>query len=1304
MSVTSYSNTSGLTRIAPIYTYFFLSNDTVSPFRKKRLADAVEIILLPEKTTLKIENFVCVASSRALTESEIALSEKILNTKVADFSKTEGIYVVPRKGTCSPWGTKALDIVHQCGLSLIQRIESGRNIKLAGLKLLSPANRLKVLALLHDRMVEGVYESMNGYFDTKTPEPLKIINILNFSTSAESMQALEVANKELGLALNEGEKAYLYEGFKKLGRNPTDAELVMFGQVNSEHCRHKIFNAEWNIDGAKQASSLFDMIKTTHQRNSQGTLIAYNDNCGCIEGFLTEVFERKKSIYGYSLEQVDIIMKVETHNHPTAIAPFSGAATGVGGEIRDEGSTGIGSRSKAGLSGFVVSNLRLPDFIQPWEVGYESRPCRLASPLQIMLEAPIGGASFGNEFGRPQLAGFFRSFEVYHAEKTWGYHKPIMIAGGMGAVKREHIRKHALPIGAKIIQLGGPALRIGIGGGAASSLVTGDNSEELDFNSVQRSNPEMQRRCQEVIDACIGLGAENPILAIHDVGAGGLSNGCPELVEKIGAMFDLRAVYSEDSSLSPMEIWCNEAQERYVLAVRAESTNEFLALCARERCPVAVIGTTTGDNNLTVKDSHFSNDPVDMPLELLLGKPPKAEIGVLRKQGITTQNEESVYGCLREAAHRVLRHPAVARKNFLITIGDRTVTGLVHRDQMVGKYQVPVADVAVTATSYQHYTGEAMALGERSPLAVLNPIASARMAVGEAILNIMAAPIQDLKEIKLSANWMAACGEGSENANLWDAVQNVTQELCPALGISIPVGKDSLSMKTVWKDEEGDHSVVSPLSLVISAFAPVKDIRQTLTPELRMDNGETVLVFINLALKKSRLGASILSQVFKKFDGETPNIDDTENLKNFFELIKELRARDSLLAYHDVSDGGVFVTLFEMALSARCGLDISIDTQTEQEALEFLFAEELGVVIQIPSSEYKWVCEKVNNIGLKDSLYKLASPVKEATLKISNINKEIFCESLLDLSKVWSELSYRMQSLRDNPVCANAEFLAWHDSKDAGLSSVLSFDPEESYINGPHFIGKRPRVAILREQGVNGHVEMGAAFDCAKFEAVDVHMSDLQSGRVSLREFQGLAACGGFSFGDVLGGGSGWAHSILYSPRLRDEFVEFFNQQNTFALGVCNGCQMMSQLKEIIPGSSDWPRFLRNESEQFEARLAAVEITESPSLFFNGMVGSRLLVPVSHGEGRVGEHPESLLISARYVNNAGAITESYPYNPNGSVKGLAAVTNLDGRVTIMMPHPERAFRAVQLSYNPQGIFKEAGPWKRMFENARKFLV
>ncbi len=1231
-------------------------------------------------------------------------------------SAAEGqvLLVVPRLGTISPWSSKATDIAHNCGLSEIRRIERGVLYRFASAdgRPLTDHELALLWPLIHDRMTERVLDDLDeaeGLFLQAEPAPLRSVDLLG-----KGRAALEQANAEMGLALAEDEIDYLLENFTALGRNPSDVELMMFAQANSEHCRHKIFNADWIIDGEQQDRSLFAMIRNTEQKSPEGTLSAYKDNAAVMRGHPGHRFlsDGRSGVYGYSAEDVHILMKVETHNHPTAISPFPGAATGSGGEIRDEGATGRGAKPKAGLCGFSVSNLRLPDAPQPWETDH-GRPGRIVSALDIMIEGPIGAAAFNNEFGRPNICGYFRSFEEKvpgpTGEEVRGYHKPIMLAGGLGNIRAEHVEKDIIPPGAQLIVLGGPAMLIGLGGGAASSMATGEGQEDLDYASVQRGNPEMERRAQEVIDRCWAMGADNPIVSIHDVGAGGLSNAMPEIVHDCGrgARFELRAIPCDDPGMSPMEIWCNESQERYVLAVPPERLTEFEAICERERCPFAVIGEATEEERLILGDSLFDgtpeDTPIDMPMEVLLGKPPKM-LREVHHHSFPKPDFDTRGIDLMEAALRVLRLPTVGDKGFLVTIGDRTVTGLVARDQLVGPWQVPVADVAVTATDYRGYTGEAMAMGERTPIALVHHAASARMAVAEAITNIACARIEKLSDIKLSANWMAPAGHPGEDAGLFDAVRAVGMELCPALGIGIPVGKDSMSMKTVWREDGEEKAVTAPLSLVISAFAPVTDVRDTLTPQLRRDIGDD-LILIDLGKGANRLAGSALAQVYKQVGHHPADLDDPQALKAFFGVIQQLNARGMILAYHDRSDGGLFATLCEMAFAGGCGLNVLLDDLGD-DPVASLFSEEPGAVIQVRHGDVDEVLGWLREAGLGRHSHVIGTVSEDDHLRFHFDGREVLAADRMVFREAWSETTFHLQRLRDNPDCAEQEQAARLDRADPGLNARLGFDPEDDVAAPFIATGARPRMAILREQGVNGQLEMAAAFDRAGFEAVDVHMSDIIAGRVSLRDFKGLAACGGFSYGDVLGAGEGWAKSILFNPRARDEFEAFFNRGDSFGLGVCNGCQMMSNLHELIPGAQAWPHFERNLSEQFEARLSLVEVMESPSLFLQGMAGSRLPIAVAHGEGRAHFDRGGLdaardagLLALRYVDNHGRPTEAYPANPNGSPRGITGLCNADGRFTIMMPHPERVFRSVQYSWAPED-WGEDGPWLRLFRNAR----
>ncbi|HLK88244.1 MAG TPA: phosphoribosylformylglycinamidine synthase [Polyangia bacterium] len=1228
------------------------------------------------------------------------------------------LMVVPRLGTISPWSSKATDIARVCGLHKVRRIERGISYVVVGEIVDEPG----VLRALADRMTESVIErpsEVPKLFERPAPRPLGHVTLGN-----DGFAALAEANKTLGLALSPDEIDYLLEAYQALGRDPTDVELMMFAQANSEHCRHKIFNADFVVDGQKQSETLFQMIRRSTLASPGGVLSAYRDNAAVVEGPRAARFapDPATGIYRATAESVHMLMKVETHNHPTAISPFAGAATGSGGEIRDEGATGRGARPKAGLTGFSVSNLRLPSAPRPWERP-AAKPDRIASALDIMLEGPIGGAAFNNEFGRPALCGYFRTFELEIDGPTMrevrGYHKPIMVAGGFGNVRPEQVKKSEFPAGTSIVVLGGPAMLIGLGGGAASSLTSGASAEDLDFASVQRDNAEMQRRCQEVIDRCAALGAQNPILSIHDVGAGGLSNALPELVHDSGrgARFALREIPSAEPGLSPLEIWCNEAQERYVLAVAADRLPAFTALCARERAPHAVIGRATDDGQLVLDDALGAKGPggadahpVDMPLQVLLGKPPRTT-----RQASHVSVKAAPFGTaaldVGEAVRRVLRLPTVADKTFLITIGDRTVGGLSARDQMVGRWQVPVADAAVTATGFDVTTGEAMAMGERTPVALLDAAASARLAVAEAITNIASAPIARLSDVKLSANWMAAAGLPGEDARLYDAVRAVGAELCPALGIAIPVGKDSLSMRTAWQAGHETRAVTAPLSLIVTAFAQVTDVRRALTPEIPPEAGATELLLVDLGLGKNRLGASALAQVYGALGATPPDLDDPALLRGFFAAIQELSTAGLLVAYHDRSDGGLLVTLLEMAFASGVGLDVDA-TVLGADPVAALFAEELGAVVAVRAPDVERVTATFARHGLSEAVKRVGAPRADDRFSVRRAGKPMFEERRSFLRGLWAETTHAMQALRDDPTCADEEQAGRVRADDPGLSAHLTFDLDEDVAAPVRArAGARPRVAILREQGVNGQIEMAAAFDRAGFDAVDVHMTDLLGGAVDLSGFKGLAACGGFSYGDVLGAGLGWAKSILFQARARDAFAAFFARPDTFALGVCNGCQMLSALKEIIPGAEAWPRFVRNRSDQFEARLAMVEIAETPSVLLAGMAGSRMPIAVAHGEGRVEfandaggpELEASGLVAARYVDHRGRATERYPENPNGSFHGITGITTTDGRVTLFMPHPERVFRAVQFSWHPPG-WREDGPWMRLFRNARVWVA
>ncbi|MBJ9951043.1 phosphoribosylformylglycinamidine synthase [Acinetobacter bereziniae] len=1204
------------------------------------------------------------------------------------------ILVMPRVGTISPWSSKATDIFANCNTP-VHRLERGVLFTLKGISEVSE----EVKQVLHDRMTESVFNKIDdasALFSETAPKSLNSIDILG-----QGKDALVKANSEFGFALSDEEIDYLTAAFNKLGRNPHDIELMMFAQANSEHCRHKIFGSEWTIDGEKQPLSLFQMIKNTYKESPTDVLSAYKDNASVIVGFDTQRFYPKKDeatghyVYKYKSQAAHILMKVETHNHPTAIAPFAGAATGSGGEIRDEGATGRGGKPKAGLTGFTVSNLNIPGFEQPWEENY-GKPSRMASPLQIMIDGPLGGAAFNNEFGRPALNGYFRTFEQNVNGEVKGFHKPIMIAGGYGNIRPDHVEKDAIQPGDLLIVLGGPAMLIGLGGGAASSVDSGKLGENLDFASVQRENPEMERRCQEVIDACWRMEDFNPIVSVHDVGAGGISNAMPELVNdhELGAILDLRKIPSLEPGMSPMEIWSNEAQERYVLAIKPESLELFESICARERCPFAVLGEATEARQLTVNDPLFDNKAVDMPMQVMLGGTPR-----MSRSYETIERKGNAFDAsqvdLKDAIFRVLKNPTVASKSFLITIGDRSITGMVARDQMVGRWQVPVADAAVTTTSLQGYTGEAMAMGERPPVALLNPAASARLAVAEAISNIMCANIEQISDIKLSANWMAAAGQKGEDQALFEGVKAIGMEMCPALGIAIPVGKDSLSMRTTWNDQGEDKAVTSPMSGVITAFAPVLDVRKTLTPELK--NEDSVLVRIDLSKGQFRLGGSILAQVYKAIGSVTPDVDSFDDFKAFFALVQDWNNRGLIKAYHDIGDGGLLATVAEMMFASRLG--VSLENQTN----ESLFAEEIGAVLQISEADWATLADEVAVSSLRDAI---------AVVGIVNDSDQLTVNGLVleraELQQAWTEVSHQIQRLRDNVETADSEFALIGDREHKGLIALPTFDLNEP-VEAPYINERRPNMMILREQGVNGHVEMAAAFDKVGFNTVDVHMSDLLSGRVDLDDFEGLVACGGFSYGDVLGAGGGWAKSVLFNTKLRDQFEKFFNRDNTFSVGICNGCQMLAQLAPLIPGADNWPRFRRNTSEVFEARVVNVKVEKTPSILLEGMEGSILPIAVAHGEGRAETSVENFAslnagnqIILRYVDSLGNATQQYPLNPNGSPEAISGVTSKDGRATIMMPHPERNFRAVQHSWKPEE-WTEDGAWLRMFRNARKFI-
>ncbi|MBK9245784.1 MAG: phosphoribosylformylglycinamidine synthase [Burkholderiales bacterium] len=1273
-----------------------------------------------------------------------------------DGEATQQWLVVPRLGTISPWASKATDIAHNCGLDRVLRIERGSRYslqlkgRLFGRRGLADEAARRIAALLHDRMTESVVPVDIGCAELFRELPGK--PMATVAVRAQGRAALARANVEMGLALSDDEIDYLLDAYSAMRRDPTDVELMMFAQANSEHCRHKIFNARWTIDGEPQAASLFGMIRATHEAAPQATVVAYSDNAAVIEGRRVRRFHPRAADgqaigteFAVRDEPAHTVFKVETHNHPTAISPFAGAATGAGGEIRDEGATGRGAKPKAGLCGFSVSALRLPELRMRWENDGDVTgraktdrdygfPSRIADALAIMIEGPIGAAAFNNEFGRPNLVGYFRAFEANVGGNRYGYHKPIMIAGGIGSIRDDLTHKLDLPPGTLLIQLGGPGMRIGLGGGAASSMGAGANTEQLDFDSVQRGNAEMQRRAQEVIDRCWMLGAENPILSIHDVGAGGLSNAMPELADSArrGARFELPKVPVEESGMSPLEIWCNESQERYALAVAPEKLAAFDWICRRERAPYAVVGRISADRQLVV-DSGGGQPAVDMPMEVLLGKPPKMHRDVARLPVALPPIETAGFE-LREVLLDVLRHPTVASKAFLVTIGDRSVGGLNCRDPMVGPWQVPVADCAVTLADFDGYAGEAMAIGERTPVAVIDAAAASRLAIGEALTNIAAADV-DLAKVKLSANWMAACGLPGEDAKLFDAVR-AASEFCLGLGISIPVGKDSLSMRTVWRDGDEDKRVAAPVSLIVSAAAAVDDVRLSLTPQLRTDCGDTALILVDLGQGRQRLGGSIFAQVTQQIGNDAPDVDQPAQLAAAIGALRRLAAQGRVLAYHDRSDGGLFAAVCEMAFAGHCGVTMNIDVlaidpvasdwgdfkiRPEQVAvrrdeltLRALLNEELGLLLQVRADQRSVVMDALRAAGLGAASHivgkvQTGSQARD-TIEIWRDARSIFEMPRADLQRTWSEVSWRIARLRDNPQCADEEFARATDADDRGLSITLSFDPDEDVAAPMIAAGARPRIAILREQGVNSHYEMASAFDRAGFTAVDVHMTDLLAGRASLADFKGFAACGGFSYGDVLGGGGGWAKTILHNPKLAEEFAAFFLRGDSFALGVCNGCQMMSQLAMLIPGAQCWPRFTRNRSEQFEGRLVMVEVLDSPSLFFAGMAGSRMPIANAHGEGFAAfaapEHRAQAegekLVAVRYVDSQGRATERYPHNPNGSPGGITGLTTADGRFTILMPHPERVRRTVQMSWQPPGLAEDS-PWMRMFRNARRWL-
>ena len=1323
----------------PKHLRYFEGGNAVSGFRLQALLPRLQAVC-ERVVSIGARHVHWVWSDEVLTGTEADRLAALLHYGQAYRGPDDGVLIVvaPRLGTVSPWASKATDIAHNCGLAVhrVERVTEWRLMLRGGLlggrKPLSEDESRACAELLHDRMTESVLferEAARHLFDAKPGQPMAHVPL-----RTQGRAALAEANVEFGLALSNDEIDYLVDAFSALERDPTDVELMMFAQANSEHCRHKIFNAGFAIDGEQQEHSMFQMIRHTHVVAPQRTIVAYSDNASVMQGSEVERWAPEGYTnaprYGARRETMHVLMKVETHNHPTAISPFPGAATGAGGEIRDEGATGRGSQPKAGLTGFSVSNLHLPETDEPWERQPVGRPAHIASALQIMIEGPLGGAAFNNEFGRPNLLGYFRVFEQRVAGVQRGYHKPIMIAGGLGQIAASQTHKIAFPAGTLLVQLGGPGMRIGMGGGAASSLAAGANAVALDFDSVQRGNPEIQRRAQEVINHCWSLGDANPILAIHDVGAGGISNAFPELVDGAGrgARFDLRKVPLEESGLAPKEVWCNESQERYVLAIAPESLPLFEAMSARERCPFAVVGVATERTELVLEDGPGGERVIDMPMDVLLGKPPRMQRDVQR---VAWRGEplDLTGVTLEQAAIDVLRHPTVASKRFLITIGDRTVGGLSHRDPMVGPWQVPVADCAVTLADFSGVAGEAMSLGERTPLAALDAPASGRMAVAEAITNLLAAPIA-LDCVKLSCNWMAACGEPGEDAALYDTVRAVGLELCPALGISVPVGKDSLSMRTRWSEEGATRQVTAPVSLIVTAFATLDDVRGTLTPQLQP--GDTTLILIDLGQGRKRMGGSILAQTLAQFGDEAPDLDDPQLLKQLVAAISRLRSDGQLLAYHDRSDGGLWATVCEMAFAGHVDVSLNIDmlitegdgindsladtgeaknwtTQVGERrndlSLRALFNEELGVVIQVARADRDAVMAVLREHGLSRHSHVIGKPNTRGAVEVWRDAKLVFSAPLEQLQKTWDDVSWRIARLRDNPANADAEHAAAGAADDPGLHLHLSFDVAED-VSAPYVHAKRPAVAVLREQGVNSHVEMSYAMAQAGFDTFDVHMSDLQAGRARLDMFQGLVACGGFSYGDTLGAGEGWARSILFNARLAEQFAAFFQRADSFALGVCNGCQMMAALADIIPGAAAWPRFTRNRSEQFEARLSMVEVLNSPSLFFTGMAGSRLPIAVAHGEGYADfsqrGDAQAVQRAMRFVDNHGAPTETYPFNPNGSADGLTAVTTADGRFTALMPHPERVVRNLQMSWT-EGDANAASPWARMFANARRWV-
>ncbi|GKT12145.1 MAG: phosphoribosylformylglycinamidine synthase [Thiomicrorhabdus sp.] len=1282
-------------------------NPAHSDYRLNQLLNKLKSV--SSITALRSQYIYFVDVDSALSATETAHLKILLNNSETDHTSelsADACIVTPRLGTISPWSSKATDITHTCGIEHVHRIERGITYFFEGV---SADDKAAVEGLVHDKMMEQISHDvavLEGLFSHQSPKPYQTVDVLG-----GGRDALIKANAEMGLALSLDEIDYLVTAFNSLKRNPVDAELMMFAQANSEHCRHKIFNADWTIDGEDKPYSLFGMIRNTFQKNPEGVLSAYSDNAAVLEGPLASRFfpNPETATYETNAEPVHFQIKVETHNHPTAISPWPGAATGAGGEIRDEGATGCGSKPKSGLTGFTVSNLNIPGFEQPWERPY-GKPSRIVSPFDIMIEGPLGAAGFNNEFGRPAINGYFRTYEnalvTNEGVEVRGYHKPIMLAGGLGNIRDEHVLKGEIPIGAKLVVLGGPAMLIGLGGSAASSVDSGAGSEKLDFASVQRENPEMERRAQEVIDRCTYLGTKSPIASIHDVGAGGLSNAFPELVNDSGrgGKFDLRSVPNDEPGMAPMEIWCNESQERYVIAIHASQIEQFEAICQRERCLYAIVGEATEAQELVVNDTVFDNNPVNMPLNILLGKPPKMH-RTAETLSIPQAGFETAVLDFTEVTERLLKLPTIASKNFLITIGDRSITGMVTRDQMVGPWQVPVANAGITCSDYNSYTGEAMASGERPPVALINPKASARLSIAEAITNIGCAKIAKMSDIKLSANWMSAAGHPGEDSALYDAVEAVGLELCPELGIAVPVGKDSMSMKTVWQDEGESKAVISPMSVNITAFVPVEDVRKTVTPQLRTDLGDTELLVIDLGKGQNRVGGSCLAQVYNQIGDVAADLDDSQDLMNLFNATQTMMADNLMLAYHDRADGGLLVTLLEMAFAGHCGLNVDVST-LGAESVAAMCAEEVGVAIQVKASDRATIEEILASNDLSTVSHWIGSTVSSDQVEINAHGKSLLNMSRKQLQSWWSETSYRMQALRDNESCAEQEFSAIQNDENTQIVPVVTFDQNDDIT--AEFSGQaKPKVAILREQGVNGQQEMAAAFDRAGFDAVDVHMTDVLYGRVTFESFHGLVACGGFSYGDVLGAGRGWANSILFNDKARAEFETFFKREDTFSLGVCNGCQMLSNLKEIIPGAQSWPEFVRNESEQFEARFSQVEIQESPSIMLQGMAGTRIPVAVAHGEGRMDFGSGSAtdvegLVGVSYVDATGQATEAYPFNPNGTVNGMTGLTTTDGRVTIMMPHPERVFRTVQNSWHPDDWAEDA-PWMRLFRNARKWV-